>query len=207
MFFHRTPKIVQWLYPNLIWSVSNADKVIYLTFDDGPVPHLTPFVLDELKKYQAKATFFCVGGNLVKNRAIAERSLAEGHILANHTFNHIQGWGTEDKTYLENVKQCEEQLSDLDASSHYFRPPYGKIKRSQIQLIKPKYKIIMWDVLSGDYSNKISKQQCLHQTIKATQSGSIVLFHDNIKAADNLYFTLPRYLEHFSNLGYRFKAL
>ncbi|MEQ8928076.1 MAG: polysaccharide deacetylase family protein [Fulvivirga sp.] len=204
MFFHRTPRFVQQLYPSLIWRKKTKDKTIFLTFDDGPIPGLTEFVLDTLHKSHVKATFFCVGGNLNKNRNIAVRTIEEGHQLGNHTFNHLNGWKNSTTDYLKNIVECEQELHSLDQKKGLFRPPYGKLKRSQIKLIKQNQKIIMWDVLSGDYSKNISPKDCLFNTIKATKRGSIVLFHDNIKAEKNIKYALPRYIEHFQKKGYSF---
>lgn len=207
MFFHRTPWLVQKLYPSLVWSVPTNEKVIHITFDDGPIPDLTEFILETLKKYDAKGTFFCVGDNLRKHSEIAKRALNEGHKLANHTFNHLSGWSVDDEQYLDNIKECEKHLAELKENSKLFRPPYGKIKRSQISKVAPNHKIIMWDVLSGDYSKKISPEQCLKRTIGATRKGSIVLFHDNVKAEANMKYALPRFLDHFSSQGFVFKSL
>ena len=207
MFFHRTPWLVQKIYPSLTWSLPTDEKVIHLTFDDGPIPDLTEFILDTLRDYRAMGTFFCVGENLIKHQNIAQRALKEGHKLANHTFNHLDGWSIADQKYIDNIKQCENQLVELKEQSLLFRPPYGKIKRSQISKVSSNYSVIMWDVLSGDYSKNISPDQCLKGTIKAVRKGSIVLFHDNIKAEKNMKYALPRFLDHFSNLGYAFKTL
>ncbi|MEQ8245888.1 polysaccharide deacetylase family protein [Fulvivirga sp.] len=207
MFFHRTPWLVQKLYPSLVWSVPTKEKVIYLTFDDGPIPDLTEFILETLKKYDAKGTFFCVGDNLRKHPEIAKRALNEGHKLANHTFNHLAGWSVNDEQYICNIQECEKHLAELKENAKLFRPPYGKIKRSQISKVAPNHKIIMWDVLSGDYSKKINPEQCLRGTIKATRKGSIVLFHDNVKAEANMKYALPRFLDHFSSQGFVFKSL
>ncbi len=207
MFFHRTPWLVKKLYPSLNWSLPTDEKIIYLTFDDGPIPDLTEFILDTLNNYQAKGTFFCVGDNLSKHPEIAKRAIKEGHKLANHTFNHLAGWTVGDEQYLDNIQQCENHLTQLNENHGFFRPPYGKIKRSQINKVSPNHKIIMWDVLSGDYSNKINQEQCLNGTIKATRKGSIVLFHDNIKAEKNMKYALPRFLDHFSNQGFAFNSV
>ena len=207
MFFHRTPWLVQKLYPSLTWSKPTHEKIIYLTFDDGPIPDLTEFILNTLKEYSAKGTFFCVGDNLRKHREIAQRTLEEGHKLANHTYNHLSGWSAKDKQYFDNILQCQSLLEDLNEQSGFFRPPYGKIKRSQISEVALRHQIIMWDVLSGDYSKKINPEQCLRGTIGATRKGSIVLFHDNIKAEANMKYALPRFLDHFTKKGFQFKSL
>lgn len=208
MFLHKTPKLVRWLYPKLIWSVNTKEKKLYLTFDDGPIPGLTEFVIRTLDNFEAKATFFCVGDNLKKYPDIAQLAFDKGHTLANHTFNHIKGWSTDTSKYLENIRKCDAQLSRYEnKATTLFRPPYGKIKRNQISALERSYKIIMWDVLSGDYSQRIEPEQCLRNSIQATETGSIVLFHDNIKAQKNIEYTLPRYLEHFKKRDYHFLAL
>lgn len=207
MFFHKTPWFVKALYPQLTWSIDTVDKIIYLTFDDGPIPNLTEYIVKTLDDFKAKATFFCVGDNLRKYPEIALHTYQQGHTIGNHTFNHIKGWSNTTKAYMDNVALCDQQLVDYPAKKALFRPPYGKIKREQIRSVKPSHKIIMWDVLSRDYSNKISPEQCLNNSIKATMPGSIVLFHDNNKANKNVRYVLPRYLEHFSEKGFQFHAL
>ena len=207
MFFHKTPAILRWFYPHLTWKGPKGDKVIYLTFDDGPVPGITEFILDTLKEYEAKATFFCVGENLIQNDHIARKAIQEGHLLANHTHNHLNGWKTGTGLYIDNVKKCEQQLEKLGVNNNMMRPPYGKISGSQIKKLKNHYRIVMWDVLTGDYSSDISPENCLQKSIKHTQEGSIVLFHDNIKAEANLKYALPLYLKHYRRQGYKFEAL
>lgn len=208
MFLHKTPLLIQWLYPSLTWKKNVSDNSIFLTFDDGPIPGLTEFILDTLDKYKIKATFFCVGDNLRKHPEIAKRALSEGHRLGNHSFNHLNGWQTNTLDYVSNVVRCQKELIDIDNSEpQLFRPPYGKIKRSQIKHLKEKYEIIMWDVLSGDFLESISKERCLEKSISATKPGSIVIFHDNLKAEEKVKYALPRYIEHFLNKGYRFQTL
>ncbi|HNP17855.1 MAG TPA: polysaccharide deacetylase family protein [Fulvivirga sp.] len=206
MFFHRTPWVVKKLYPTLTWQKPTTEKVIYLTFDDGPIPNLTEFVLDCLADYKAKATFFCVGDNLRKHNNIAQMVIDNGHKLGNHTYNHLNGWQTTDSNYIDNIVKCEIELAKLGQGLDLFRPPYGKIKRSQIKRLSGK-KIMMWDVLTGDYSHSVTPEQCLKHSIQSTSKGSIVLFHDNIKAEKNLKFTVPRYIEHFKSQGFEFRSL
>ncbi len=180
------------------------EKSIYLTFDDGPIPEVTEFVLDMLGKYQAKATFFCIGDNIRKNPAIFEKTRKQGHSIGNHTFNHLNGWYTGNEDYLANVALCDEQLS---IQTNLFRPPYGRIKKSQARELLPTKRIVMWDVLSGDFSPNITPDRCLNMTLKHTNPGSILLFHDSVKASANLLYTLPRILAHFTSQGYEFKSL
>jgi peptidoglycan/xylan/chitin deacetylase (PgdA/CDA1 family) len=181
------------------------EKVIYLTFDDGPIPALTPWVLDALKEHDAKATFFCVGENVDRYPEICKRIVEEGHSLGNHTYNHLNGWQTDSLQYLRNTLKADEVIRQY-AQSDLFRPPYGRITRKQREQLRDR-RIVMWDVLSGDFSDKITAAQVLERSVKHTVPGSIIVFHDNIKAAENLKFALPRYLMHFKDRGYSFHAL
>lgn len=176
--------------------------VIYLTFDDGPIPELTTWVLDVLKKYQVKATFFCVGENISRNPAIFSRIIDEGHQVGNHTYNHLKGWKVGEAEYLDNVAKCQ-----VLTQTKLFRPPYGRIKKSQYRFLSKEFKIIFWDVLSHDYDQLISPEKCLANSINYTRNGSIVVFHDNVKAQKNLKFALPQYIEHFLKLNYKFATL
>lgn len=190
------------IYPKAIWKINTSEKIIYLTFDDGPIAGLTEWVLDELKKYNAKATFFCVGANILKNPSIFERILREGHKVANHTMFHPKGFKTKNLDYLKEVNQCKELVKN-----NLFRPPYGQLKRSQYKdLIEKGFKIIFWDVISYDYE-KINEKACLNNVLQHTKSGSIVLFHDNYKAEKNLRYSLPLYLKHFAHLQYKFNVI
>ncbi|CAM1334205.1 polysaccharide deacetylase family protein [Tenacibaculum aestuariivivum] len=211
-YFIKTPGIFRKIFCKYTWSFIVDKKEIYLTFDDGPVPVVTEFVLDELKKYNAKATFFCIGDNIKKNPDIFCRILKEGHSIGNHTNNHLNGWKTSTAAYVENTLLCESSMVDFKykvvCESKLFRPPYGKLKRSQAkQLLKRGYKIIMWTVLSADFDKSITKEKCLHNVINNVKNGSIVVFHDSIKASGKLYYTLPRFLEEFSKKGYVFKKI
>jgi peptidoglycan-N-acetylglucosamine deacetylase len=200
------------LYPNFLWRVKTNEKVIYLTFDDGPIPDVTEFVLGELSKYQAKATFFCIGGNIEKHSTIFQQIVNQGHTVGNHTFNHLKGWYTEDEEYLDNFIKCEKILYQPNieyrtSNIKYFRPPYGRIKRNQAREIMKTHEIVMWDVLAGDYDQSISKETVLKKTLQYSEAGSIVLFHDSIKASRNMEYALPRFLEHFSEKGFKFEKL
>ncbi len=190
------------LYPNLTWSISTEEKSIYLTFDDGPVPGPTEFVLDQLKAHHAKATFFCIGNNVTRNQSIYQAILKGGHAIGNHTFSHLRGWSTQNETYLKDVSECQRVLN----GTKLFRPPYGRIKRSQLRQLSS-YQVIMWDVLSFDYARSVSPARCLSGVLNATRKGSIVVFHDSVKAEKNMSYVLPRYLEHFSSQGFAFKSL
>jgi peptidoglycan/xylan/chitin deacetylase (PgdA/CDA1 family) len=186
----------------VVWDIPGKDKVIYLTFDDGPNPVITPWVLDLLKTYEAKATFFCVGSNVEKYRAAYNMVLAAGHAVGNHTYSHKNGWKTRRETYLEDVKRCSSVFPAM-----LFRPPYGKLRKSHYKRIKEDYKIVMWDVLSGDFDHTISNERCLANVLDNARAGSVIVFHDSEKALKKLYYTLPKVLEHFSHLGYAFKAI
>lgn len=204
MFLHYSPFWLKALYPRYKWRVDTKEKIIFLTFDDGPIPDVTTFVLSTLAQFNAKATFFCIGDNVRKHPQIYQQIRTEGHAIGNHTFNHLNGWKSADAAYMANIKQCEKQLN-LD--TNLFRPPYGRMKRSQSRQLPLHKEIIMWDVLSGDFSANIKPEICLQKSIRYTRPGSIVLFHDSLKAAANMQYTLPRYLDHFAINGYRFEAL
>jgi peptidoglycan/xylan/chitin deacetylase (PgdA/CDA1 family) len=214
----KTPWWLKRLYPGLLWQmpVASGEKVIYLTFDDGPHPEATPFALDELKKYNARATFFCIGKNVQEYPQLYRRLLMEGHRVGNHTQNHLNGWKADDKKYLENIREAS-HLIDSDL----FRPPYGRITRFQAALLKRDIsaagavgiddgmgmKVVMWEVLSGDFDQGIDAGQCLKNVIRNTRSGSIVVFHDSGKALNRMSGALPEVLKHFSGLGYKFEAI
>ncbi|WP_316835891.1 polysaccharide deacetylase family protein [Pedobacter nutrimenti] len=205
MYLVKSPLLLKWYYPSLVWNKSRSDKVIYLTFDDGPIPDVTDFVLKTLKSFQAKATFFCIGDNITKYPEIFQRVIDDGHRIGNHTYNHLKGWKTTDELYLRNFSKCQE-LTATDL----FRPPYGRIKKSQIKEIRnyyPNMKIIMWDVLSGDFDINLAPHKCLKNVIKHTANGSVIVFHDSLKAFDRLEYALPRTLQHFHERGYVFETL
>ncbi len=202
MYLVKTPKFIQNLFPNFIWKIQETEKVLYLTFDDGPIPEVTPWVLDQLKAYDAKGTFFCVGENVEKHKAIYNQVKEEGHAVANHTYNHLNGWLEENASYFINVRKCAALVK-----SNLFRPPYGKLKRKQAQFLQRHYQIVMWDVLSGDFDPKISKEECLKNVLEYAKPGSIVVFHDSLKAMDKLKYALPKVLKHYSDLGYSFQLL
>lgn len=202
MYLIKTPKFIKSLFPNFIWNLPRNNNQIYLTFDDGPIPEVTPWVLDLLKQYNAQATFFCVGENVIRYPDIYKRIVDEGHSVGNHTLNHLNGWVSDNIPYFHNVRHCASQVdSDL------FRPPYGKLKPKQVQFLQRHYKIIMWDVLSGDFDPGISKEQCLNNVMDNAESGSIIVFHDSLKAEDKLRFVLPRVLEHFTRSEFIFKKI
>lgn len=202
MYLVKTPQLIQKLFPNYTWRVPSEEKTVYLTFDDGPIPTVTPWVLEQLAAYDAKATFFCVGDNIEKHPAIFDQVLEGGHAVGNHTNNHLNGWATDNIPYFHNIRHCARKMDSV-----LFRPPYGRIKPKQAQFIQRHYRIVMWDVLSGDFDPKISAEQCLKNIINNVRPGSIVVMHDSLKAEDKLSYVLPRVLEHFSALGYQFDKL
>ena len=210
-YFIKTPRILENLFSNYTWRFNTDKKEIYLTFDDGPTPKVTEFVLDQLKKYNAKATFFCIGKNIENHPVIFNKIMKDGHSIGNHTQNHLNGWKSKTTKYLENIIQCENVISkskEKPQSLKLYRPPYGKIKSSQAKKLKKEgYKIIMWDVLSADFDKKISKEKCLENVLSNTKKGSIIVFHDSIKAFEKLQFVLPKIMEEFSKKKFAFKAI
>jgi peptidoglycan/xylan/chitin deacetylase (PgdA/CDA1 family) len=202
MYLVHTPQYVQALFPGLVWKMPSEDRKIYLTFDDGPIPEVTPWVLKTLDAFDAKATFFCVGDNIRKYPEIFDQVLDAGHAVGNHTQNHLSGWSTENIQYFNNIRHCARMVQ-----SRLFRPPYGKLKPSQAQFLQRHYRIIMWDVLSGDFDKHIKPEDCLQNVIQHANAGSIVVFHDSIKSKANVQYALPKVLEHFTDLGYTFSAL
>ena len=202
MYLIKTPHFIQNLFPHFTWRIPTEEKQIFLTFDDGPIPEVTPWVLEQLEKYNAKATFFCVGDNIQKNPEIFQQVKNAGHAIGNHTMNHINGWVSENLTYFHNIRQGARQ-----AKSVLFRPPYGRITPKQTQFLLRHYRIVMWDVLSGDFDNTNSPEQVLRNVVQNAGPCSIVVFHDNIKSQERLEYALPRMLEHFTSEGYTFDSL
>jgi peptidoglycan/xylan/chitin deacetylase (PgdA/CDA1 family) len=209
---HRTPFFLPLLYSSLTWRVATQKKELFLTFDDGPVSGPTEFVLEALQKFNAKATFFCIGENIQKHGLVFKQIIDNGHAVGNHTHNHLNGWRTKTLDYIENVKLCQHQIENYipmgssGLRNMLFRPPYGQISRRQITSLSA-FTIIMWDVLSIDYNKNLSAQKCLANTIAATRPGSIIVFHDSYKAEKNLTYALPRLLDHFSSLGFAFNSI
>jgi peptidoglycan-N-acetylglucosamine deacetylase len=204
-YFVKTPKWLQFFFPTMTWEIKTTEKKIYLTFDDGPHPIYTHYVLDELKKYNAKATFFCIGKNVALFSSVYNRIIDEGHSVGNHTHNHIKGRSTKNEMYLQNIEAASNFIK-----SNLFRPPYGSIKKAQVSLlqnIKNPFKILMWTVLSGDFDLRISKEKCAQNVLSKTTKGSIVVFHDSEKAAEKMCFSLPLVLKHFSGKGYSFDKI
>ena len=207
----QTPKFVTRLFPKQIWEYSKANNVIYLTFDDGPIPQVSPWVLDQLNAHNAKATFFCIGKNIKNYPEIFNEIISDGHSIGNHTQNHLNGWKTTTENYIANVLECHKtiaQFEKLKINQPLFRPPYGKINKSQAEkILKKGYKIIMWDVLSADFDTTISKEKCLQNVLNNAKKGSIIVFHDSLKASKKVKYALPTVLKAFSEKGFVFKKI
>ncbi|WMI66942.1 polysaccharide deacetylase family protein [Aestuariibaculum sp. YM273] len=211
--FVKIPVVIKKMFPNYVWDIPTTDKIIYLTFDDGPTQDITNWTLETLKTYNAKATFFCIGHNVEKHPEILHNIIKEGHAIGNHTHNHLKGWKTATPDYLENIKQAQatiekQQFKGKPVTTNLFRPPYGKLKPKQgKQLLDLGYKIIMWDIISFDWDKNMPEEDCLDNVISKTENGSVVVFHDSLKAAKNMQYALPKVLEHFTKKGYRFESI
>lgn len=206
----KTPRLAKLLFSNYTWDIKTDRKELYLTFDDGPTPETTEFILDRLSIYNAKATFFCIGQNIERHPEIFQKSIEVGHTIGNHTYSHKNGWQTNLKDYLTEVEKCQktiENYSNIKASP-YFRPPYGKITLSQSNTLRKRgYKIVMWDVISFDWQKTIEPERCFEKVKTNSEPGSIIVFHDSLKASKNMKYALPKVLEYFSGEGYIFKPL
>ena len=203
----KTPLLLKKIYPSYLWSINTKEKLLYLTFDDGPHPKITPFILQQLKRYNALATFFCIGKNVVAYPDVYKQIQEGGHAIGNHTFNHLNGWKTENEVYLKDIAEASNVID-----SSLFRPCYGRITSFQAKNLKSVMKgrkptIVMWDVLSGDFDPDCTPQQCLANVIFASVPGSIIVFHDSEKAFPKLEYTLPRMLKFFSEKGYLFREM
>jgi peptidoglycan/xylan/chitin deacetylase (PgdA/CDA1 family) len=196
------PILVRKIFNKVKWNYPASENVIYLTFDDGPIPGITPWVLQELKSYNARATFFCIGDNVRKNPDVYAQIDPEIHAIGNHTMHHLKGWNTTNKSYYNDVEEAEKFIH-----SALFRPPYGQIRLSQMQHLSRKYNIIMWDVLSKDYDESVDGEYCYQRVIKNAKPGSIIVFHDSIKAEKRLRHVLPKVLKYYSEKGWRFERL
>jgi len=218
----KTPAAARRLLPAALWKVRTKDNILYLTFDDGPIEDVTPQVLAELKKYGAKATFFCIGKNIMTNPALFHKILEEGHSIGNHTQDHLNGWQTSNEEYFENIEKCAATIKsqitkvsrsrseDMEVGTEevaFFRPPYGKLSPLQYSHIKKSFKIVMWDVLTFDFDLKVTKELVLDNVLKNAGAGSIIVFHDSLKAKEKVLYALPKVLEHYSKMGYKFESL
>ena len=229
LYLSKTPTIIQRLFKNYSWRFPITDKkVMYLTFDDGPTPEITEWTLEELNKFNAKATFFCIGKNIENHPEIFQKVIENGHSIGNHTHNHLNGWKTNNVSYLENIEKANISIQStvnsfqsntekkkgnnskfkIQNSEFLFRPPYGKIKPRQAkELIKKGVKIILWDVLSGDFDAQLSKEKSFENCVKHSKNGSIIVFHDSVKASEKLKYVLPKILAHFNDKGFVFEKI
>ncbi|MBP6335046.1 MAG: polysaccharide deacetylase family protein [Bacteroidia bacterium] len=198
----RAPLLIQKMFPSITWRMPGDKKKIFLTFDDGPIPEVTPWVIETLSKYNAKATFFCIGENVVKHPQVFDQLKSSGHQIGNHTYHHMNGWKVTNNDYYKDIEECNKLVD-----SPLFRPPYGKIKPSQIRHLKNKYKLVMWDVLSRDYDRARTGEQCMNTVKQESEAGSIIVFHDSLKAQERLRIALPGILKHFSEQGFEFARL
>ena len=202
MYFVKTPHIITLIYKSLIWKIPGKEKVIYLTFDDGPDKNVTPQILEILKKYNAKATFFCIGKKAEGNPEIIQQIISSGHAIGNHSYDHIKSRFAKSADFINNIEKCNTFLG-----SKLLRPPYGRISFKQIRSLKNKYKIILWSVMPGDFDKKVTKERCLARSLKHTKSGTIIVYHDNLIAKRKVLYVLPEYLEPFTKKGFVFKAI
>ncbi|MCH7396789.1 polysaccharide deacetylase family protein [Belliella sp. DSM 107340] len=203
MVIHHVPDLIPKLFKHYTWHKDRSKKKIYLTFDDGPVPEVTEFVLEQLDRFGMKATFFVVGDNVRKSPSLAKQIVANGHGIGNHTYHHLNGYKTPTDIYIHDVFCCQKVLNDeLGLESRLFRPPYGRITKNQFKALSPEFEVVMWDVLSGDYDPNQSCQKCLEKTIKYSQNGSIVVFHDQIKTKSVLKEILVDYLRYIKDSGF-----
>lgn len=203
MVWHTVPKIIQRLFPKRVWEVDKEQNSVFLTFDDGPVPGVTDFVLEELDKRGQKANFFMVGANVQKHAELAKAVITSGHRIGNHTFNHLNGWKSTDADYLKNVEECQVALNEIGVETKLFRPPYGMMKRSQAKELGKTYKLIMWSMLSGDYNPRLDPDLVLNKSIKFTKPGRIMVFHDQQKTRGLLPKILPTYLDFIEDQGWK----
>jgi peptidoglycan-N-acetylglucosamine deacetylase len=199
----KKPTWFRWLLPGTLWEVKTAKKELYLTFDDGPHPVATPFILEQLQKYDAKGTFFCLGGNVQKYKQLYDEVISEGHSVGNHSYSHLDGWRSDSNTYVNDVLKASTIIH-----SPLFRPPYGHIRRNAVKTLKQLgFKTVIWTVLAGDFDSATTGEKCFKNVITNTKAGSIIVFHDNDIALCNLRYSLPRVLQYFTDKGYTFKGL
>lgn len=205
MYLVKLPRWSQHFYAHRLFQYDTNEKVLYLTFDDGPNKSTTPFILEALERFNAKGSFFCIGKNVEQEAALFEEIKQAGHLVGNHTMHHLNGWQENTHTYVHDVMHAEKLID-----SNFFRPPYGRLRKKQEKILlqkRPSLQIVMWSVLSGDFDTKITGEQCWSNILKHTGEGDIVVFHDSNKARERLQYALPKTLEHFSQLGYRFDVL
>lgn len=200
--FVKSSVILKSLFPGLTWEIKTSQKELFITFDDGPHPSITPWVLDTLDHYNAKSSFFCVGENVCRYPEIYNEIIKRGHSVGNHTHNHLNGWKVSNSEYYQNIKKAASNIE-----SRLFRPPYGRISFSQIRKLRKEYSIFMWSILTYDFDSHISPERCFRNSVDQTKQGSIIVFHDSEKAKTNMEYALPKFLDYFSKKGYSFKKL
>lgn len=207
----KTNRLIKKAFPNFVWDIKDRERTVYLTFDDGPTPEVTEWVLQVLKEHAVKATFFCIGNNIEQHPNIFQKIIDQGHAVGNHTFNHLNGWQTGNSAYFENIAATEKIISGIIPGflkNKIFRPPYGRIKSSQATEVRRQgYRIIMWDVLSADFDQAITPERCLQNVIKNTRSGSVIIFHDSVKAYNNLRYALPKAIEYLKEKEFNFAKI
>jgi peptidoglycan/xylan/chitin deacetylase (PgdA/CDA1 family) len=212
MYFIKTPVFIQNFFPNALWRINTSEKKLLLTFDDGPTPEVTTWVLEQLKLYSAQATFFVLGKNVQRYPEIFQQIISAEHSIGNHSFSHLNGWETNDELYFDDVEKGNKEIqssivnrqSSIKNHKSLFRPPYGRITFSQYNFLKTKYQIVMWDVLSGDFDFKMNGEQCFENVKRNASNGSIIVFHDSHKGFERLKVCLPKVLEYYAELGYTF---
>jgi len=213
LYWIKTPRLIKNLFPHFVWDLPTDQKIVYLTFDDGSKSQITEWILLQLKKYDAKATFFCIGNNIEAEPALFSKILDEGHVVGNHTFNHLHGWKTNDAKYLQDIGTEINSSVQIEKRTNnkfrqIFRPPDGKIRLSQAKKLRELgYKIIMWDILSADFDATISPEKCFENATKKIHNGSVIVFHDSEKAFRNLEYALPKKLEFLQNSGFAYKVI
>ena len=211
MYFIKTPTYIQKLFPNALWEIDTAERKLHFTFDDGPTPEVTLWVLEQLKNYNAKATFFVLGKNVQRYPDIFQQIILSGHSVGNHSFSHLNGWQTKDEMYFDDIEKAGKviQIPIAIGINHklLFRPPYGRMTFSQYSFLKTKYQVVMWDVLSGDFDYKLNSEQCFENVKRNTTNGSIVVFHDSHKGFERLKICLPKVLKYYFEQGYTFAGL
>lgn len=198
----QPPFMFRWAYPEAVWRLSKSEKSVYLTFDDGPIPEVTPWVLDILRQHTIKATFFCVGENVSKHPEVFSQIIEHGHRVGNHTYHHVRGRSLKLDDYLKDIQEAQKQIN-----SDLFRPPYGSLTIQQYNKLKKLYKIVFWDVLTEDYNKNLSPKDCLLNVQRYSRNGSVIVFHDSLKAKDRLFEFLPAAIQYLKEEGYNFKVI